>query len=563
MARVTRRRAGRVAVGVGLSLILAGTGGMAPASAQPAPRGPAATAAKAGSPVRLDGVLDDDAWSRAPVIDGLVQVEPVEGAAPSEDTEIRVAFDADNLYFGILCRDRTPSAIVSTQLARDAELDVDDHIALVIDPFSDQRNGFFFIVNPAGARADGQISNNARNLSVEWDGIWDARARITAEGWVAEVAIPFKTLRFKPGQTVWGLNVQRQIKRRQEVARWAGARNDVWVSNLAAAGRLGGLEGLHQGKGLDIRPFASGGETNSDWTSKIGLDVVKSLTPNMTAAVTVNTDFAETEVDSAQVNLTRFPLFFPEKRSFFLEGAGVYDVAGLAGSGGPGPPPDLDPVLQPQGRPLSRPGDPAAWGPQGVGPPVGLQHRDPRRPDPQEDAAGRRARGREPLRPARQPQHPRAVVGRGDRDAGRPVGRGRQQPGRLRRPLRDLALQGRPEREPRAVRPADRRHRGRVRLRLRLQGRVPQRPLAGHAGLQADRRRLQAGARLRAADRHPQGRGGAGLPAAPQALWHPPDPADDGTLGDHRSRTGAPRAGTSSRTCLRSSSTRARKWPSR
>ncbi len=303
---------------------------------------PTATATKVTTPVRVDGVLDEDAWAQAVPIKGLLQVEPTQGAAPSEDTEVRVVYDADNLYFGILCRDRTPSGIVSTQLGRDAELDVDDQVVIVIDPFSDQRNGFFFAVNPAGARRDGQISNNSQEMSTEWDGIWDARARITAEGWVAEIAIPFKTLRFKPGQTVWGLNIERQIKRRQEIVRWASARNDVWLSNLSEAGRLEGLRDIHQGRGLDIRPFVSGGEKNSDGTVKVGLDVVKSITPNMTGSLTVNTDFAETEVDNAQVNLTRFPLFFPEKRTFFLEGAGVYDVAGLGG-GGEGPPPDLLP----------------------------------------------------------------------------------------------------------------------------------------------------------------------------------------------------------------------------
>ena len=291
----------------------------------------------------LDGVLDDPQWSRATPIGPLVQRDPVEGAAASEATEVRVAFDRDNLYFGITCRDRTPSGIVATQLGRDADLDVDDWVVIVLDPFYDQRNGFFFFVNPAGARTDGQISNNAREPSFEWDGIWDARARTTPEGWVAEIAIPFKTLRFKPGQAVWGLNVERQIKRRQEHDRWASPRNDVWITNLAAAGRLGGLEGAQQGRGLDIRPYVSGGEQSSDATAKAGLDVVKSLTPNLTASLTVNTDFAETEVDARQVNLTRFELFFPEKRTFFLEGAGVYDVAGLSAPRGEGPPPDLLP----------------------------------------------------------------------------------------------------------------------------------------------------------------------------------------------------------------------------
>jgi hypothetical protein len=311
-------------------------------TAQGEPGQPQATAT-AVTGIRVDGVLDDREWSRATPIGALVQRDPVEGSAPSEATEVRVGFDRDNLYFGITCWDRMPSGIVATQLGRDADLDVDDWVVIVLDPFDDQRNGFFFFVNPAGARADGQISNNAREPTLEWDGIWDARARITPEGWVAELVIPFKTLRFKPGQTTWGLNVERQIKRRQEHDRWASARNDIWITNLAAAGQLRGLEGAQQGRGLDIRPYVSGGEEMSDGTAKAGLDVVKSLTPNLTASLTVNTDFAETEADARQVNLTRFGLFFPEKRTFFLEGAGVYDVAGLSGAAGEGPPPDLLP----------------------------------------------------------------------------------------------------------------------------------------------------------------------------------------------------------------------------
>ncbi len=285
--------------------------------------------------IRLDGVLDEPAWASATPIGPLRQVDPTEGAAASEETEVRVLFDAGNLYVGINCRDTTPSAIVSTQLGRDADLDVDDRVTVVIDPFLDHKNGFFFVVNPAGARSDGQITNNAQELTYEWDAIWDARARLTDEGWVAEIAVPFKSLRFKPGQTTWGFNVERQIKRRQEHDRWAGPRHDVWTSNLAAAGELSGLAGLHQGLGLDIRPFISAGEENSSGKFKPGLDVFKSLTSSLTASLTVNTDFAETEVDARQINLTRFELFFPEKRTFFLEGAGVYDVAGLGSSQDP------------------------------------------------------------------------------------------------------------------------------------------------------------------------------------------------------------------------------------
>lgn len=293
---------------------------------------PAAAAMPTVDPIRLDGALDEPAWSAAAPIGPLLQREPQEGAPPSETTEVRVLFDARNLYLGITCRDRTPSAIVSTQLERDADLDVDDHILIAIDPFFDHRNGYFFVVNPAGARTDGQISNNSEHLSFEWDGIWDARTRVTGEGWVAEIEIPFKTLRFKPGQPVWGLNVERQIKRLQERDRWASPLRDIWIGNLAAAGELGGLDGLEQGRGLEWRPFLSGGEEDGHGRFKPGFDLLKSIAPNLTASVTVNTDFAETEVDARQINLTRFELFFPEKRSFFLEGAGVYDVAGLGGS---------------------------------------------------------------------------------------------------------------------------------------------------------------------------------------------------------------------------------------
>jgi Domain of unknown function (DUF5916) len=292
---------------------------------------PTAAAALTKEPIRLDGVLNEPAWQAARPIGPLLQREPREGAPATEETEVRILFTSDALYFGIVCRDRTPSRIVSTQLTRDAELDVDDSILVILDPFLDNRNGFFFQVNPAGARADGQVSNNAEELTLDWDGIWNAAARITESGWTAEMEIPFKTLRFKPDQTTWGLNVERRIKRLDETDRWSAPSQDVWISNLSEAGRLEGLVGIHQGRGLDIRPYVSAGEENSDGELQAGLDVFKNLAPNLNASITINTDFAETEVDARQINLTRFPLFYPEKRAFFLEGAGVFDVAGLGG----------------------------------------------------------------------------------------------------------------------------------------------------------------------------------------------------------------------------------------
>lgn len=288
------------------------------------------TATRTTEAIRIDGRLDEAAWQAATPLSRFVQREPVEGGEPSEETEIRVLLTETGLYIGAVCHDRSPREIITTQLSRDANLDVDDRLTIVLDPFFDHRNGFFFQVNAAGARADGQVSNNAESLNRDWDGIWNAAARITNDGWVVEIEIPFKTLRFKPGQPVWGFNVERQIKRRQEIDRWAAARQNIWISNLSEAGQLDGLGGARQGLGLDVRPYGSAAASGGAGDAAAGVDVFNSLTPSVNAAVTVNTDFAETEADLRQVNLTRFPLFLPEKRSFFLEGAGVFDVAGLA-----------------------------------------------------------------------------------------------------------------------------------------------------------------------------------------------------------------------------------------
>ena len=293
---------------------------------------PEAPAHRVSEEIRIDGILDEPAWASVPTIGRLLQQEPNPESEPTMETEVRVLFDRDHLYFGILCRDDDPSAIVANQISRDAVLRSDDVIVVIVDPFLDRRNGFFFEVNPAGARADGQVTNNAERRSLEWDGIWDAAARITDDGWVAEIEVPFKTLRFKPGQTTWGLNVERTVRRLNEVNRWASPRREAWLSNLATAGRLTGLDDIRQGRGLDIRPFVSPSREDGDNDFDAGIDVFKNITPSLNASVTVNTDFAETEADNRQVNLTRFPLFFPEKRTFFLEGAGIFEVAGLRAS---------------------------------------------------------------------------------------------------------------------------------------------------------------------------------------------------------------------------------------
>jgi len=293
------------------------------------PTTPVATAHRTTGTVSIDGRLAEPDWAAAPPIGPLIQREPAEGRPATEPTEVRVLVDDESIYIGIVCHETHARGIIATQLTRDANLDVDDRITIVLDPFFDHRNGFFFQVNPSGARSDGQISNNAQELVRDWDGIWDAAVTRSPDGWTVEIAIPFKTLRFRPDQTVWGFNVERQIKHLFETDRWAAARVTSWIGNLADAGQLTGLESARQGHGLDVRPYVSGGEDTGDRQFAGGVDVFKNLTPNLNASATVNTDFAETEADIRQVNLTRFPLFFPEKRTFFLEGAGVFDVAGL------------------------------------------------------------------------------------------------------------------------------------------------------------------------------------------------------------------------------------------
>jgi hypothetical protein len=313
--------------GPGRAFLLAG--GLALVAARAVADTPVAHVSPAGGPVKVDGRLDEAAWAAAAPIGPLVQTEPDEGAPPGEATEVRVLLDDHDLTFGIRCFDREPAGIAATKMGRDRDIEGDDHVLVVLDTFGDRRNGFFFAVNPRGARAEGQISNNSESLNFDWDGIWDAAARVDDGGWTAEIAIPLKTLRFRKELAVWGLNVQRYVARRQETDRWTAARRDVWISNLSEAGRLEGLGGARQGRGLDVRPYLSAGEADGDGEVKVGLDVFQNVTPNLTASLTVNTDFAETEADDRQVNLTRFPLFYPEKRSFFLEGAGIYEAAGL------------------------------------------------------------------------------------------------------------------------------------------------------------------------------------------------------------------------------------------
>ena len=283
----------------------------------------------------IDGKLEERVWREAVHITRFTQREPNEGEVATESTDVAITFDKNELFLGIQCYDTHPSGIVANEMRRDAQLDDNDHIEIYLDTFDDHRNAFFFATNALGAQWDGLIRNEGENLNYDWNGIWHCEAHIDSLGWAVEIAIPFKTLRFADADTLtWGINIARFITRKREedfstpILRDYGFLGKYKVSHFE---HLTGLHHLTQGTGIQLKPFVTGG-LEKDFESgnalearrEIGLDLKYSLTSNLTTDLTINTDFAQVEADQEQINLTRFDLFFPEKRDFFLEGADIF-----------------------------------------------------------------------------------------------------------------------------------------------------------------------------------------------------------------------------------------------
>ncbi len=334
--RVTGRLAAALA-----ALALAAPG--AAQQAAPGRREVAAVRLAADESIALDGSLDEPAWRRAPAADGFVQQDPDNGAPATEPTEVRVLFDRHRLYLGIICHDSAPDRLLGNQMQRDQAFDADDRFRWVLDPYLDGRTGYFFEINPSGAMGDGLLGIGASGgatsgesgLNRQWDGIWMARVRRTDTGWTAEIELPFRTLNFAPGRHAWGINFQRTIRRKNEETLWTGFARNQGLLRMANAGLLTGLDDISQGIGLDVKPYVVGtagaaparGMPAVTGHADAGLDLFYNLTPGLRANFTLNTDFAETEVDQRRVNLTRFPLYYPEKRDFFLEGSGFFDFS--------------------------------------------------------------------------------------------------------------------------------------------------------------------------------------------------------------------------------------------
>ncbi len=320
------------------ALLLAIVCSGATAGAQEAPE---VVARRVQGKIRVDGVLTEATWRAAPDIPGFIQVEPTPGAQPTEVTRVWLAYSSDALYVAIRCVDTRPRAIVATDMRRDATVEEHDNVAFVLDTYHDHRNAYYFATNAAGALVDGRVTEN-RDVATEWDGIWVVRTKVDDEGWSAEFEIPFKTLGFDPGNQRWGFNIARHLARGRETSRWASPSLDVQLTQVVRAGNLAGLNGLSQGVGLDVKPYGLAGANRDrtvagSWrgTADAGGDAFYRITSNLMSSTTVNTDFAETEVDARQVNLTRFPVFFPEKRAFFLEDGGIFEFAQAGERRGP------------------------------------------------------------------------------------------------------------------------------------------------------------------------------------------------------------------------------------
>lgn len=289
--------------------------------------------------IEIDGELNEADWKNAEVIDEFVQIEPNAGEPNSEPMEVRILYDDENIYFGFVCYDSDITKLVANELRRDSRgLHDNDNVFVLLDTYNDKRSGFFFRINALGAIQDRAITNNGDTLNGDWDAVVACQSKINETSWTSELSIPFSQLRFKISDPlVWGINVGRELMKSQEETVWAsvpvsfGGLAKYRTTNL---GTLVGLEGLSPSRNIEFLPYILPGTTltNDDNAIqettreiKFGFDAKYGITPNLTADVTYNTDFAQVEADEEQVNLTRFSLFFPEKRPFFLEGAGLFD----------------------------------------------------------------------------------------------------------------------------------------------------------------------------------------------------------------------------------------------
>ncbi len=288
-------------------------------------------ALKITEPIKIDGRITETVWQQAMQISNFTQRELNEGQPATERTKAAVLYDSQNIYIGVWCYDSQPDKIRAQGMKRDFNYYSDDNFKIVIDTYHDQRNGYLFVTNPNAARFDALIQNNGDRVNEAWDGVWNVKTKVTAEGWFAEFVIPFSTLKFSTAKKqVWGVNFERNIRRKREQDLWQGWSRDSNIEQVSRAGALIGIEGVSNVTLIEFKPYGIAGfethpEVKTETKLNAGGDLNYLITPSMKVNLTVNTDFAQVESDRQQVNLTRFSLYYPEKRDFFLEGRNYFD----------------------------------------------------------------------------------------------------------------------------------------------------------------------------------------------------------------------------------------------
>ncbi len=281
-------------------------------------------------PPKLDGVLDELCWQTAPKISNFTQRELNEGQPATEQTQVAIVYTNKALYIGLWCFDSEPDKIMAKEMKRDFYPRSEDTFEIILGPYHDHRNGYLFIVNPNGARRDVLIGDEGKQSNSSWNGIWDVASKITKKGWFAEIEIPFSTLNFpKKDVQVWDINFERNIRRKNEQVLWQAWKRDYDLEMLSLAGELVGLRGIINDEPWEFKPYATVGiqnssESGTDNIHRFGGDINYRITSNLKLNFTVHTDFAQVEADRARINLTRFSLYYPEKRQFFLEGESLF-----------------------------------------------------------------------------------------------------------------------------------------------------------------------------------------------------------------------------------------------
>ncbi len=294
-----------------------------------------ATHIQAGEAPSIDADLSDPAWAKATLIDSFRQRAPNSGGAPTERTILRVMYDDNNLYFGVYAYDSEPNALIVRAMSRDGQIATGDNVEFVIDPGQTRRNAYVFMIGPSGGRWDSLRLNNLEELP-EWNTIWAANAKRVPDGWVAEIAIPFSSISYVESTSGWGFDFTRNIRRKTEIVRWSSFNPAIAINDISEEGTLTGITGVNQGLGLDVVPYAAL-RSRHDWTRPddgaglrpvLGGNAFYKITPALTGTVTVNPDFSDAPLDVREVNTTRFSLFLPETRAFFLQDAGAFDFGG-------------------------------------------------------------------------------------------------------------------------------------------------------------------------------------------------------------------------------------------